>query len=363
MNMCLRTFLRLTFQLLLCFLFVCFLFIAAFADKPVANPAAVFDFDGDGKTDFVIERGVVSGEIERKQWWILNSRDNSSRVLFFGMFGGLGYRDDPIPADYDGDGKWDIAVYRTSSINTQNYFYILRSSDNTLQVIPWGLFGQNDFPFTTQDFDGDGKADPTVTRYELNGLIYWWTLLSKTNTTRVTQFGMTGRFIGDKDKPLRGDFDGDGKADLAVYRRNLFGPRINVFIILQSSDGKIVTRKFGRYVYATSPMTGDFDGDRKTDIGYVHVSYETMNETWYWQRSYDGVEVLKQFGSIGDNYFDTGVQGDYDGDGKTDVAIWRRIQNSTCFFYVNRSQDGLLVVPWGFGLADNNVNSLVQYGF
>jgi hypothetical protein len=355
----LPTFLRLTFQLLLCFLFVCFLFIISFADKPTANPAAVFDFDGDGKTDFVIERGVASGEFTRKQWWILNSRDNTSRVLYFGTFGGLGYRDDPIPADYDGDGKWDIAVFRYFTVNPQSYFYILRSSDNTLQVIPWGLFG--DFPNKTQDFDGDGKADPTVTRVT-NGLIYWYTLLSKTNTPRITQFGMS-RSSYITDIPLRGDFDGDGKADLAVYRRNLYGTRINIFIILQSSDGKIVTQKFGRYQTYTTAITGDFDGDGKTDIGYFHNPSGNGYETWYWRRSSDQVEISMQFGEITDLYGDSPAHGDYDGDGKTDVAVWRYIYNSTCFFYVNRSRDGLLVVPWGYGRADNNVNSLVQTDF
>jgi hypothetical protein len=315
----------------------------------------VFDFDGDGKTDFVIERGVASGELVRKQWWILNSRDNTSRVLYFGLFNGS---DAPIPADYDGDGKWDVAIYKNSSSTNEGYFYILRSSDNTVQIIRWGIFG--DSPYKTQDFDGDGKADPTVVRV-IDGLIYWYTLLSKTNTPRITQFGMSRSYYV-TDIPLRGDFDGDGKADLAVYRRIFFGPRVNVFMILQSSDGKMVTRKFGRYLDNTTPITGDFDGDGKTDIGYTYFTLEPANRVWFWRRSSDGNEASIPFGTLGSNV--GGIShGDYDGDGKTDVAVWRYYQHSTCVFSVNRSRDGLLSVPWGFGLADNNVNQLVQEGF
>ena len=65
----------------------------------------------------------------------------------------------PVAADYDGDHRADIAVYRT----TTGEWFIRRSSDLALIQVAWGAPGLADVP-VPGDYDGDGRADVAVYR-------------------------------------------------------------------------------------------------------------------------------------------------------------------------------------------------------
>jgi hypothetical protein len=87
--------------------------------------------------------------------------------------------DIPVPADYDGDGKADLALYNSASA----VWSIIRSSDGGLTNKVWG--GPTWNPVVA-DYDGDGKADIAVYN-PTNGL--WSIVRSSDGATTVVNFG------------------------------------------------------------------------------------------------------------------------------------------------------------------------------
>jgi hypothetical protein len=286
-----------------------------------AQARALYDFDGDGRTDFAVQRSNGSGT--SYTWFILQSRDGfTARVWGYEFPSGQG-GDLPGWGDYDGDGKWDVTVVRRRSAFTPYIFwYVLNSSDGSMTAQHWGMIGDIEVP---QDYDGDGRTDFAVFRHG-----WWYILRSSDGQLHEENFGAFN-----DDAFMGGDYDGDGKADLAVRR---FVERQVHFYIRYSGNGSWAHYSLGS-AQVTGLVSGDYDGDGKADVAIW------WGDTWLWERSSDG-----QLGGglrFGDFFNDIPVPGDYDGDGKTDIAVYRSGGGGQDYFYVQQSRKGFLAVPWG----------------
>ncbi len=255
------------------------------------------DFDGDGKTDLSVFRPSEGN-------WYLNRSTAGFTVAGWGVSTDL-----LVPGDYDGDGKADLAIFRPST----GQWFVLRSSDGGFSAPTFGASG--DIP-VQGDYDGDGKADLAVFRPSNNT----WYIANSSGGSTVTSFGASG------DIPVRGDYDGDGKTDIAIYRAGAWW-------IARSTGGVTVTN-FGNGTDKAVPA--DYDGDNKDDVAV----YRPSEGKWYILRSSNGAVDFITFGLS----TDIPVPGDYDGDGKDDTAIYR---NGT--WWLNRSTAG--VASAAFGLS------------
>ncbi len=163
------------------------------------------------------------------------------------------------------------------------------------------------------DFDGDGKADISVYR---DGV---WYVQQSTAGFAAVSFGLA------TDKIVPADFDGDGKTDIAVYRSG-------VWYILRSSDSAFEVISYG--LATDIPVPADFDGDGRAELAVYRAG------TWFTLNLANNQTNVVAFGLATDKP----VPADFDGDGKADYAVYR-----DGIWYLLRSQLGFTAVQ--FGLA------------
>lgn len=291
------------------------------------------DFDVDARSDYGIERNV--GGSNGQKVFSIRFNDGTNTERSWGLNG-----DVSAIGDYDGDGKADYAVFRQSN----GIFYIIKSSDNTVQTI---RFGQSGDKILIADYTADGKDDVAITRTSLNSgtpIQFWYFASSGPFAGRQVEvdWGITG------DTPVSGDYNGDGKADFTV-ERGVSGQA--VFFTRLGSDGAASPGPDRQTAFGLSTDTfvpGDYDGDGKTDIA---VTRNQANQfVWYYIPSTTGGPYQQQ--AWGTPSTDVQVQGDYDGDGRTDFAVWRQPASGPAAFYVLGTSSGSIYVPWGNSLTD-----------
>jgi hypothetical protein len=178
-------------------------------------------------------------------WFVINSSTGGAWSLLFGMNG-----DKPVPADFDGDGRTDIAVWRPS---TGTWFVSGTAAGFYLQQ--WGQNGDQPVP---GDYDRDGRADLTVFRPSTG---QWLTIQSSNGVQGMHWWGLAGdTAIADHAKCL----PPNSGLGLAIWR-----PSTKSYFIPGSAPVSIG-------LSTDIPVMADFTGGSAPD----HAVFRPSNGTW-----------------------------------------------------------------------------------
>jgi len=320
------------------------------ASKNGPSGIAVGDFNGDGKVDLAV---VNFGDWNI--YVLLGDGDGTfqaARSVYVASGGGFPWY--VVAADFNGDGKLDLAVsnYQDNSLSV-----LLGNGDGTFQAPQTTPVGTNPAKIAVGDFNGDGKPDLAVSSVA-NGTVS--VLLGKGDGTflppLVTPAGANPWYFA------VGDFNGDGKLDLAVadYGCPLDcnrSPSNTVTVLLGNGDGTFLPGT--NLTVGNGPAdvaVGDFNGDGRLDLAVTNLNDNTLSVLL---GNGDGTfQAPQTFADPGMTHPYFVAVSDFNGDGKLDLVVSNELNTTVSVLLGNG--DGTFQAAQDFAVDNDPVFVAVQ---
>jgi hypothetical protein len=212
--------------------------------------------------------------------------------------------------DFNGDGKTDILVGGTRDFKGPGLVFLPGRGDGTFGApVPSATTGSYT-SIAAGDFNKDGKLDVAATTISTSGVTI---LLGNGDGTFRTSFTYaTGQGA---DTVIAADFNGDGKLDLATANEQ----DNTVSVLLGNGDGKF--QRAVNYPAGSAPwslVTADFNGDGKPDLAVLNLGTHSVSVLLNKGDGTFGSAITSQ--CTNDALWDNMVAGDFNDDGKTDLA-------------------------------------------
>lgn len=315
-----------------------FLLTLGFSYPLVASSIVTADFDGDGRTDFAVTN-QCGNDSSCDEGTITVSHMGTDRIVYStGAIGPYSL----AAGDVNGDGKIDLVVANACDLSTCTFgalSILLGNGDGTFQpavVISSG--GYDAYSVALADFNGDGKLDIAVANNNCPSGFNCTTtegsvgiLLGNGDGTfqAVTVFDSHGL---DPDAIAAADLNGDGRPDLVIANQcdsdGCNAHDAHLVVMLGNGDGSFQspsTFDSGGYI-PSSISIADMDGDGKPDLvitntcGGSFPACQSGNLSLLLGNGDGSFQAPQSFSTVA-NFSVAATVGDFNKDGHLDVAV------------------------------------------
>jgi hypothetical protein len=275
------------------------------------------DFNGDGRTD-------IAGRLSTDgTWWIslANTSGIHQAATQWGSWSPLATWNDVLVADFDGDGKADIAG-RVASGD----WWVSRSTGSVLSAKLWGNWSSANTwsNVNVGDFNRDGRMDIAGR----NNLGEWFVSRSTGTTPANAAFasakwGQWSTLTSWSDVQI-GDFNGDGRSDIAGRSS------IGQWWVNRSTGTTFgAAQYYGLWSTNTTwsdVRVADFNGDGRDDI----LGRSTIGQWWVAETAVTSSFTMKFLGqrTAPQSQWGEMVVGDFNRDGRADIATRNTVDNT-----------------------------------
>ena len=314
---------------------------APFVSTTSASPFSITtgDFNGDGKSD------LATGNLNTANVSVLINNGSGGFITPAPVYA-VGTNPQSITVgDFNLDGKTDLAV--ANSGGTSLSILINTGTGTFITPAPTFTVGDNPYSVAVADFNTDGKPDFVTANYGSNDA-------SVLINTAIVQAGFFGTPVNksvafDSTSVAAGDFNADGKPDLAVTGH----VSRNLSVLINNGDGSFANAV--NYVVSNSDANrpfkvtvGDLNLDGKPDIVVANSQDGTTLSVF--MNNGNGTFAPPVNYTVG-NYPRTVVVADFNGDGKPDLAVPNSLDGNVSVLFNNGA--GTFAAPVNYSVGVN----------
>ncbi|OJF14535.1 S1 family peptidase [Couchioplanes caeruleus] len=252
-----------------------------------------------------------------------------------------GARVKAVEGDFDGDGTQDVGAFYNYD-NAQTKLWLFASADaKTSPKLAWdsgrGNWDWSKADYVAGDFDGDGR-DEIAGSYDYGNAqtkLFVFDDLATTVTKRMTWDSTATKWDASRAKLLAGDVDGDGQAEIAAFYNNDNGQtKLHLFadVMDKPTPAQVWDSGRGNWDWSKADhVAGDFDGDGRTEIAGFHQYANVQTKLFLFDDIAGRLTKRMTWDSTANMWAGNRaklVAGDVDGDGQAEIAAFYNNDNA-----------------------------------